>query len=179
MYSRTSPGTRSNHKRTATYCTEQHYWITVAEHSLSKHKVKMNAVAHTLYAATYQYIRQPSTKKPLHKLDAEPFLSKLHPEGEALSELLAALCFSGVFIGFPCLLEASAFVIICFLAILGCRWQREPALRGSMVPCSGIDSCNFLNAPNQSHRIRISILTNSQTLKITHCKSSCPRLFFT
>ena len=90
MYSYTPPGACPNHKHTATYCTEQHYWNKVAEHSLSKYKVKMNAVAHTSYAAMYQYIREPSTKKPLHKLDAEPFLSKFHPKDEALSELLAA-----------------------------------------------------------------------------------------
>ena len=109
MYSYTPPGACPNHKHTATYCIEQHYWNKVAEHSLSKCKVEMNAVAHTSYAAMYQYTRKPSTKKPLHKLDAEPFLSKFHPKDEALSELLAASRSSCVFIEFSCLPEASLF----------------------------------------------------------------------
>ena len=52
MYSYTSPGACSKHKRTAMYCTEQHFWNNVAEQLLSKCKVKINVVAYTLYAAT-------------------------------------------------------------------------------------------------------------------------------
>ena len=72
MYSYTPPGGCPSHKHAATYCTEQHYWNKVSEHSLSKCKVKLNAVSHTSYAAMCQYIREPSVKKPLRKLDAEP-----------------------------------------------------------------------------------------------------------
>ena len=38
----------------------------------------------------YAYARQPTAKKPLHLLDAEPFFSKFHPKGEDLSALLSA-----------------------------------------------------------------------------------------
>ena len=50
--------------------------------------MKLNAVAHDSYAVMYAYVRQPSTKKPLHRLDADPFFSKYHPKDEALSTLL-------------------------------------------------------------------------------------------
>lgn len=81
---------RNGHKHAATFCSDQHYWNKVAKHSLQKYGVPLNAVAHHGYITMYAYLRQPSKKKPLQEIDAEPYMSPYHPRGDALVELLAA-----------------------------------------------------------------------------------------
>ena len=81
---------RDPHKHAACFCTAQHYWNKVAKLSRDKYRVPLNAVAHDGYADMFAYVSQPSAKKPLHELDAEPFLSPAHPRGEALRALLLA-----------------------------------------------------------------------------------------
>ena len=53
-----------------------------------KYKIQLNAVAHDAYATMYNYLRKPTQKKPLFELDATPYHSPRHPEGEVLRELL-------------------------------------------------------------------------------------------
>ena len=89
---------RDEHKHAATFCSDQHYWNKVAKHSLQKYGVPLNAVAHNGYIVMYAYLRQPSTKKPLQEIDAEPYLSPLHPRGSALVELLTASSKAGALI---------------------------------------------------------------------------------
>ena len=60
----------------------------MARASLAK-GVPLNAVAHDGYVLMYEYVRKPSARKPLQELDAEPFLSPLHPRDEPLAALLA------------------------------------------------------------------------------------------
>ena len=81
---------RQQHHHGAVFCTDQHYWNKIAKHSLQKYKVPLNAVAHDGYTIMYKYLRQPTAKKPLQELDAEPFLSEDHPRGSDLEELLLA-----------------------------------------------------------------------------------------
>ena len=81
---------RDRHKHGAVFCTEQHYWSKVAKISRDKYRVPLNAVAHDSYAEMYSYVTEHSKKKPLHELDAEPFLSPGHPRGEELQALLLA-----------------------------------------------------------------------------------------
>ncbi len=89
-YAHTPPGVCPIHRHVPTCTGEQHYWNKVAQHSLANYKIKLNAVAHSSYAVMYAYVREPSAKKPLHTLDAEPYFSKFHPKGELLAQLLAA-----------------------------------------------------------------------------------------
>ena len=44
----------------------------MAKLSLEKYNVPLNGVAHDGYAVMFRYLRQPTRKKPLHELDAEP-----------------------------------------------------------------------------------------------------------
>ena len=81
-------GHRHLHKHAATFCTKQHYWNKVAQLSLSKYNIPLNAVVHDSYDTMYAYLRRPTARKPLTELDAEPYLSALHPRGEALVQLL-------------------------------------------------------------------------------------------
>jgi len=81
---------RSDHKHCACFCSSQHYWNKVAKHSLEKYNVPLNAVAHNSYITMYAYLRQPTKKKPLHEIDAEPYLSDFHPRGADLVKLLGA-----------------------------------------------------------------------------------------
>ena len=81
---------RNWHKHAAIFCATQPYWNKVAKHSLQKYGVPLNAVAHHGYVTMYAYIRQPSKKKPLQEIDAEPYMSPYHPRGDAVVELLAA-----------------------------------------------------------------------------------------
>jgi hypothetical protein len=62
----------------------------VARISREKYNVPLNAVAHRTYSAMFSYIRRPTLKKPLAKLDAEPYFSDLHPKEEKLERLLEA-----------------------------------------------------------------------------------------
>ena len=81
---------RDLHKHCACFCSSQHYWNKIAKHSLQKYGVPLNAVAHDSYITMYAYLRQPSRKKPLQEIDAEPCLSESHPRGADLVELLSA-----------------------------------------------------------------------------------------
>ena len=83
-------GTRDQHHHVATYCSERHYWNRIAKISYEHHRVKLDAKAHDGYFSMYAYLTRPSTKKPLSELDAEVYLSPLHPRGDALRKLLAA-----------------------------------------------------------------------------------------
>ena len=62
----------------------------MARISREKYNVPLNAVAHRTYSAMFSYIRRPTLKKPLAKLDAEPYFSDLHPKDEQLERLLEA-----------------------------------------------------------------------------------------
>ena len=81
---------RAEHKHAATFASTQYYWSKVAKASLSKCMVPLNAVAHDGYATMYAYLRRPTAKKPLQELDAEPYMSPLHPRGHELVTLLEA-----------------------------------------------------------------------------------------
>ena len=82
-------GLREEHHHCPVFCTQQHYWSKVARISLRK-GVPLNAVAHDGYVQMFEYVRKPSARKPLSELDAEPYLSPLHPRDEDLAVLLAA-----------------------------------------------------------------------------------------
>jgi hypothetical protein len=79
---------RALHHHCPVFCTEQHHWNKVAKLSLVKYRVPLNAVRHNSYTEMYQYLRQPSAKKPLSELDSMPFYSRAHPQGESLQTLL-------------------------------------------------------------------------------------------
>ena len=89
-YASTSPGACPTHKHAPTFSTEAIYWSKIAKLSLEKYGVKLNAIAHDGYSDMYRYVREPSRKKPLLCLDADPFFSRLHPKGDKLKELLTA-----------------------------------------------------------------------------------------
>ena len=78
------------HLHAAVFCAEQHYWNRVAKVSRQRFRVPLDAVDHKTYSEMYTYLRAPSRKKPLQELDAEVYLSPLHPRGAALTELLEA-----------------------------------------------------------------------------------------
>jgi len=80
---------RDEHHHVAVFCSTQHYWNKVAKASLARH-VPLNAVAHDGYVTMFEYLRQPSAKKPLSELDGEPLLSERHPRDAALTALLEA-----------------------------------------------------------------------------------------
>ena len=81
---------RDEHHHAPTYSSNQHMWKLVAERSLSQYHIKMHAACHDGYSSMYEYVRRPSAKKPLSELDAEFFMSKDHPRGDALRRLLEA-----------------------------------------------------------------------------------------
>ena len=80
---------RDEHHHCPVYCSVQHYWCKVARNSRDRFGVQLNAVAHSGYTEMWRYIREPSHKKPLAELDAEVYLSPLHPRGIDLTQLLA------------------------------------------------------------------------------------------
>jgi hypothetical protein len=82
-------GYSATHKHAACFTSTQHRWNRVAEISRRK-GLFINAVAHHSYAVMYRYLRQPSAKKQLSMLDAEPLLSRSHPRGTTLQALLEA-----------------------------------------------------------------------------------------
>ena len=90
QYSVTPAGTCPTHKHAPTFSSDKQYWNKIAKHSLTRYSVKLNAVAHDSYSDMYAYVRTPTAKKPLHLLDANPYFSVFHPQGEALSKLLAS-----------------------------------------------------------------------------------------
>ena len=79
---------RAEHHHCITSCAKQHYWNKIARISLQKYKIPLNAVEHSSYTQMWRYIREPSGKKPLSELDAEVYLSPLHPRGEELAQFL-------------------------------------------------------------------------------------------
>ena len=79
---------RDEHHHVACYCSQRHYWNKVAKISHEKYGVKLNAKAHDGYYSMYSYLSRPTVKKPLSELDAELWLSPLHPRGEMLAKLL-------------------------------------------------------------------------------------------
>ena len=79
---------RDEHHHCITFCSVQHYWEKVVRISRDMFKVYLNAVAHTGYTEMWQYLKAPSTKKPMHELDGEMYLSPLHPRGQELANLL-------------------------------------------------------------------------------------------
>ena len=80
---------RSEHHHAAVYCAKKHFWRCVRKVSAAKYNIHLNAVAHDAYATMYNYLRRPSKKKPLHELDATPYHSPLHPQGDQLRDLIA------------------------------------------------------------------------------------------
>ena len=83
-----STAQRDEHHHAPACCRQQHYWNKIAKVSIEKYNVPLNAVAHNSYLTMYAYLRRPTSKKPLSELDPEPFLSKWHPRGSQLVELL-------------------------------------------------------------------------------------------
>ena len=81
---------RSEHHHAATFSITQHRWKQVRKISAGRYHIHLNAVAHEAYSTMFQYLRAPTSRKPLHELDPQPFFSDGHPEGDALKELLAA-----------------------------------------------------------------------------------------
>lgn len=77
------------HKHCPTISVEQHYWSKVASLSLRKYNVKLNAVAHQTYGDMFRYVREPSSRKRLHQLDATPFFSQFHPVDQVLAEIIS------------------------------------------------------------------------------------------
>ena len=81
---------RSEHHHAATFSSAQVYWRKIATISYERYHIKLHAAAHDAYASMYTYLRVPSAKKPLHELDAEPYFSPGHPQGDDLKDLLEA-----------------------------------------------------------------------------------------
>ena len=81
---------RHEHHHSVVYCSQQHYWSKVANISRDEFGVYLSAKAHTTYTDMYGCIKEPSAKKPLGELDAEVYMSPLHPRGEELATLLEA-----------------------------------------------------------------------------------------
>ena len=81
---------RDEHHNCITFCSAQHYWEKVVRVSRENFQVYLNAVAHTGYTEMWQYLKDATPKKPLHELDAEMYLSPLHPRGQELANLLEA-----------------------------------------------------------------------------------------
>ena len=79
---------RAEHNHFATFSAVQHYWRPVAERSLLTYGVKLHAACHEGYTSMYVYLRCPTPKKPLRELDAAPYFSPEHPQGEVLQKLL-------------------------------------------------------------------------------------------
>ena len=80
---------RSEHHHVIMFCTEKHYWRKIRNISAEKYGIQLNAVAHDGYAVMYRYVRCHSSNKPPHEIDAQPFFSEGHPQGDALQNLLA------------------------------------------------------------------------------------------
>ena len=81
-------GCRAEHHHCIAYCSKQHYWNKLANISLQKYKIPLSAVEHSSYTQMWRYIREPSSKKPLAELDAEVYLSPLHPRDQELAQFL-------------------------------------------------------------------------------------------
>jgi hypothetical protein len=84
----TQDGMRYEHHHAPTYCSKRHMWKSVADISYKKYRVKLHAACHSGYASMYNYVKNPSSKKPLSELDAEVWLSADHPRGKVLQRLL-------------------------------------------------------------------------------------------
>ena len=81
---------RSSHFHAACYTREKHYWRKVRRISAERFHIQLSAVAHDCYSTMYHYLRRATQRKPLYELDAQPYHSPRHPQGDALKALLAA-----------------------------------------------------------------------------------------
>ena len=79
---------REEHHHAPTFSSEKHLWKKIRKISAEKYRIHLNAVAHDCYTTMFEYVRQPSAKKPFHELDAKPYFSPDHPHGEELRQLL-------------------------------------------------------------------------------------------
>ena len=79
---------RDEHHHAPVYTSRQHYWRPVAQKALEVYNVKLHAACHDGYASMYIYLRKESHRKPMAELDAVPFFSPEHPQGDVLRRLL-------------------------------------------------------------------------------------------
>jgi len=79
---------RSEHHHAATHATEKFLWKKIRQIAAERYHIQLNAVAHATYTTMFCYLRCPTAKKKVHELDATPFYSLGHPQGEKLAELL-------------------------------------------------------------------------------------------
>jgi hypothetical protein len=79
---------RSEHHHGCTHSSENFRWSKIRQISAERFNIQLNAVKHDTYTTMFSYLRCPTSKKPVHELDASPFLSRGHPQGEGLRELL-------------------------------------------------------------------------------------------
>ena len=79
---------RCDHFHAACFTTEKHYWRRVRRLSAEKYNIQLNAVAHDSYSTMYNYLRKATRRKPLYELDARPYHSPNHPQGDELKALL-------------------------------------------------------------------------------------------
>jgi hypothetical protein len=80
---------RAEHHHAPTFSTQKHYWKRLKSLSARRYSIQLNAVAHESYTVMHRYVRQATAKRPLHELDQSPYVSVMHPQGDALKELLA------------------------------------------------------------------------------------------
>ena len=73
------------HDHAVGYWSQHHYWRKVPNILRDEFGVYLSAKAHTTYTDIYRYIKEPSANKPLGELDAEVYMSPLHPRGEELA----------------------------------------------------------------------------------------------
>ena len=81
---------RCRHFHAACFTSAKHYWRKVRRVSAEKYHIQLNAVAHDCYSTMYAYLRRATKRKPLYELDAQPYHSPGHPQGDALKALLEA-----------------------------------------------------------------------------------------
>ena len=79
---------RSEHHHACTHSSDNFRWNQIRQISAERFNIQLNAVAHETYTTMFSYLRCPTSKKPVHELDASPFFSRGHPQGEGLRELL-------------------------------------------------------------------------------------------
>ena len=79
---------QSEHHHCACHASTHFRWRRIRKLSAEKYNVQLNAVAHETYTTMFRYLRTDSRKKGLHELDAQPYFSSEHPQGEDLKKLL-------------------------------------------------------------------------------------------
>jgi hypothetical protein len=80
---------RSEHHHVAIFTKTSHFWKRVRKISAERYRIHLNAAAHDSYTTMFKYLRVPTSKKKVHELDAAPYFSADHPQGDELQELLA------------------------------------------------------------------------------------------